>query len=92
MNKLIPVSGGKPMGIQESLESVPELREYHEKYPEMFELGLKVESLPRASSVHACGILITPEPIHTVAPLMRSKEGDAVAQYEGDTLEELGLN
>lgn len=90
MNKLIPVKFGKPYNIEESLEEVPELREWQAQYPELFDLAMKVEKLPRSSSIHACGILITPDPVYKAAPLMRGKDGETVTQYEGPVLEKLG--
>ena len=90
MNKLIPAKFGKVYSIEDSLKEVPELRKWEEQYPKLFELAQKVEKLPRSASVHACGILITPEAIHKSAPIMRSKEGDPVTQYDGPTLEKLG--
>ena len=90
MNKLIPVHQGKTLSIEDSLREVPELRTYEENYPKMFELAKQVESMPRSSSIHACGILITPDPIAKSAPLMRGKEGETVTQYDGPTLESLG--
>lgn len=90
MNKLIPAKFGKVSSIKDSLEEVSELRVWEQRYPELFELAQKVEKLPRSSSVHACGVLITPDAIHRSAPIMRSKEGDPVTQYDGPTLEKLG--
>ena len=91
MNKLIPSHQGKTLSIDDSLEEVPELKQYEETYPKMFELAREVESMPRSSSIHACGILITPEAISKSAPLMRGKEGETVTQYDGPTLESLGF-
>lgn len=90
MNKLIPVKFGKVYTIKDSLEEVAELREWKTRFPELFELAEKVEKLPRSSSVHACGLLITPDPISQSAPIMRSKENEPVTQYDGPTLEALG--
>ena len=90
MNKLIPAKFGKVYTIRESLEEVPELREWQKTYPKLFELAEKVEKLPRSSSIHACGVLITPEPVFKSAPIMRGKNGETVTQYEGPTLEKLG--
>jgi DNA polymerase-3 subunit alpha len=90
MNKLIPAKFGKVYTIEESLKEVPELRKWQAEYPKLFELAMKVEKLPRSSSIHACGILITPDPVDKAAPLMRGKEGERVTQYEGPTLEKLG--
>ena len=91
MNKLIPVRGGTVATIDEALEEVEELRGWKERYPKLFEMANKVLSLPRSSSIHACGLLITSEPIHEVAPLMRGKGGERVTMYDGPTLEQLGF-
>lgn len=90
MNKLIPVKGGKVATIAESLEDVPELKKWQSRFPELFRLSQKVEKLPRSASIHACGLLITPDPVWKSAPVMRGKGGETVVQYEGDTLEKLG--
>lgn len=54
MNKLIPVEQGKVMKIERAIEEVQELQEWRDKYPQLFELSRKVESLPRSASIHAC--------------------------------------
>lgn len=92
MNKLIPVVQGKTLSIDDSLEEVAELREYELIYPKMFELARQVENMPRSSSIHACGILITDEPIAKSVALSRGKEGETVTQFDGPTLESLGWN
>lgn len=90
MNKFIPVNQGKVASISEALETVPEMKKYYDKYPELFETALKVESLPRTNSIHACGVLIMPQSLYGSIPLIRGKSGEIVAQYEGPTLEKLG--
>jgi DNA polymerase-3 subunit alpha len=88
MNKLIPVVFGKPYGIDKALEEVEELREYERRYPEMFDLARKVHSLPRSTGIHACALVITPEPIEEMVPLIKGKAGEIVTQYDGPTLAE----
>ena len=90
MNKLIPVHQGRVLSIDEALEAVPELREYERQYPQLFELARKLQMLPRSASIHACGIVISPEPLDESIPLMRGKDGEVVSQYDGPTLEQLG--
>lgn len=90
MNKLIPVKFGKPYSIDEALEEVAELKQYEQAYPKLFELARKVQSLPRSSSIHACGLLIMDEPVHRLSPIKRGKDGEVVTEYDGPTLEELG--
>lgn len=60
------------LSIEESLEIVPELRKYQEEYPEWFEAAIKLSNIPRATSVHAAGTLISPVPLGKYIPLIRS--------------------
>lgn len=91
MNKLIPSLFGQVYTIDQALEEVKELKEYERQYPELFALARKVLELPRTTSIHACGVVISPVPIFDIAPLMVGKEGEVVTQYDGPTLEKLGL-
>lgn len=91
MNKLIPSLFGQVYTIDQALAEVKELREYERQYPKLFELARKVLELPRTTSIHACGVVISPVPIHQIAPLMLGKDGEVVTQYDGPTLEKLGL-
>lgn len=81
--KLIPMThydeeGDKmsDLSIKESLEVVPELREYHVIYPEMFAMAMKLEGLPRASSIHAAGTLIAKTPLHDLIPMIKKDGGE----------------
>ena len=60
------------LSIEESLEIVPELKKYQEEYPEWFEAAIKLSNIPRATSVHAAGTLISPVPLGEYIPLIRS--------------------
>jgi DNA polymerase-3 subunit alpha len=91
MNKLIPSLFGQVYTIDEALEEVKELKDYETQYPKLFELARQVLELPRTSSIHACGVVISPVPIFEIAPLMSGKGGEVVTQYDGPTLEKLGL-
>ncbi|WP_243510102.1 DNA polymerase III subunit alpha [Cytobacillus oceanisediminis] len=91
LNKHIPVIQGKPIPVSEAMEEIPAIQQYQARYPRLFELALEVESMPRSQSVHACGVLITPEPITNDIALIKGKEGERVASYEGEPLEKLGF-
>lgn len=91
MNKLIPSLFGQVYTIEQALDEVDELREWQDRYPQLFELAIQVEKLPRSQSIHACGIIITSVPVVDVAPLMHGKSGEVVTQYDSVTLEMLGL-
>lgn len=81
--KLIPMThydeeGDKmtDLSIIESLEVVPELREYQVIYPDMFAMAIKLEGLPRATSIHAAGTLIAKTELHDLVPMIKKDGGD----------------
>ena len=81
--KLIPMTyydddGDKmtDLSIEESLNAVEELREYQEIYPEMFEMAMKIEGLPRATSIHAAGTLIAKTPLHDLVPMIKKDDSN----------------
>lgn len=80
------------LSIEESIELVPELKEYADKHPEWFESAIKLSNIPKATSVHAAGTLISPVPLGDYIPLIRSKHEriDATALNLGDA-EEAGF-
>lgn len=54
-------------------------------------LAKKVVGIPRNAGVHASAVVVSPEPISSVAPLARTNEGQAVIQADMGTVEALGL-
>ncbi len=56
----------------------------------LIDMALKLEGLPRHSSTHAAGVLITDLPISEYVPLAKN-DGVITSQYSMVTLEELGL-
>lgn len=70
-----------------------ELAELCRKDPEVARLvrvAREIEGMPRHTTVHAAGILITREPITEYVPLQRD-EGEVVTQFTAPVLEHLGL-
>ncbi len=49
-----------------------------------------LEGMPRQTSTHACGIVITKDPVDTYVPLY-VRDNQISTQYIMTTLEELGL-
>ncbi|MBE7014605.1 MAG: DNA polymerase III subunit alpha [Ruminococcaceae bacterium] len=89
--KLIPF--GPNVTLKGAIDEVPELKklyENEENVKKIIDISLKIEGLPRHSSIHAAGVVITNKPIMEYVPL--HKGDNAVAtQYTMTTLEELGL-
>lgn len=69
------------LSIEESLEIVPELKEWQEIYPNVFDMAMKLEGLPCHTSIHAAGTLIVNTKVADVAPMIKqeSKELNATA-------------
>lgn len=57
----------------------------------LIDMAKRLEGLPRHSSMHAAGVVISKEPIVEYVPLSRGSDGSIVTQYVMTTLEELGL-
>jgi len=60
------------------------------KYKELIDMARKLEGMPRHSSTHAAGVVITREPASFYVPLQKNDEA-IVTQFTMTTLEELGL-
>ena len=79
--------------IKKALEQNKELNELYETNVEikkLLDIAMALEGMPRQASTHACGIVITKEPVDTYVPLY-VREGNISTQYIMTTLEELGL-
>ncbi len=66
------------------------LIEDNEQVRELIETARKVEGMPRNTSTHAAGVVITHDPVASYVPLA-TNDGVPVTQYIMTTLEELGL-
>ena len=56
----------------------------------LIDMALKLEGMPRHSSTHAAGVVVTHKPTDNYVPLQKSDDL-IVTQYPMNTLEELGL-
>ena len=72
-----------------SLE-LAQLYQTDETTKKLLDLSLKLEGLPRHSSTHAAGVVISGVPIMEVVPLQKNEEV-ITTQFPMTTLEELGL-
>ncbi len=78
------------------LEEVPELKEMYETNPnakKVLDSALKLEGVARHASVHACGTVVSAEPLTTYMALQRSPqdENSTITQFEMHSVEDLGL-
>ena len=54
-------------------------------------MAKRLEGLPRHSSMHAAGVVISQKPVDEYVPLSRAADGSITTQFTMTTLEELGL-
>lgn len=72
----------------------PELRglyEADETVKKLIDMSRRLEGLPRHTSMHAAGVVISQKPVVEYVPLSRASDGSLVTQFTMTTLEELGL-
>ena len=89
--KLVPTT--LHITLKEALEASPQLREMYdsdEKVKELIDTAMSLEGMPRNTSTHAAGVVITTDPVCTYVPLSRNDD-TIVTQYTMTTIEELGL-
>jgi DNA polymerase-3 subunit alpha len=95
--KLIPPgSQGFTMTIDRALKEAPELSEMYESDPQakrLIDLARKVEGCARHSSIHAAGVVISPDDLTNHVPLQREPGGGEkiVTQYDMDSVGEDGV-
>ena len=90
--KLVPTM---PLHItlKEALNISPKLKEMYdadERVRQLIDTAMSLEGMPRNTSTHAAGVVITAEPVSTYVPLSRNDD-TIVTQYTMTTIEELGL-
>ena len=80
--------------IDKALKENPELRrtyETDEQVKTLIDMGKRLEGLPRHSSMHAAGVVISQKSVDEYVPLSRAADGTITTQFTMTTLEELGL-
>ena len=81
------------MTIEKALEQSAELRSMRDsdrQVRSLLELAQKIEGMPRHTTIHAAGVVISAEPVMQLVPLQRT-ESAIVTQYTMGVLEQLGL-
>lgn len=90
--KMIP--GDLGMTLDKALKVSPDLRKvYNEddqvKY--LIDMSKRLEGLPRHTSMHAAGVVISRTSVDNYVPLSKAADGTITTQFTMTTLEELGL-
>ena len=90
--KAVPTELG--MTIDKALKANPELKSVYDTDDQahnLINMARRLEGLPRHTSMHAAGVLISPKPVDEYVPLSKASDGTITTQYTMTTLEELGL-
>ena len=80
--------------IDKALKANPELKKIYETdetVRKLIDMSRRLEGLPRHTSMHAAGVVISQKPVMEYVPLSRGSDGSLVTQFTMTTLEELGL-
>ena len=67
------------------------LYEEDKEIHELIDTAKRLEGLPRHTSMHAAGVVISQKDVSEYVPLSRASDGSIVTQFTMTTLEELGL-
>src|SRR3990167_7279899 len=92
ISKLIPFN----FKLEEAIKSVKELNDLYQKDADakkIIDAAKKLEGVARHASVHACGVVISKEPLINFAPLQRAPQNPdiVITQFEMHAIEDLGL-
>ena len=80
--------------LDKALQMNPELKSRYDEEENvryLIDMARRLEGLPRNTSMHAAGVVISNLPVVEYVPLSRAQDGSITTQYTMTTLEELGL-
>ena len=92
--KMIPANPAQNITIRAALDMNPEFKRVYEQDPtikNVVDMAMRLEGLPRHTSMHAAGVVISPKAVDEYVPLSRGTDDAITTQFTMTTLEELGL-
>ncbi len=97
--KLVPLKielGKGESFLKKAIEVIPELNEKYKKDPQakkLLDAAQKLEGVARHASVHACGVVIAPDPLTNYMALQKAPQGEdaIITQAEMHAVEDLGV-
>lgn len=92
VSKMVPAELNITLDL--ALRKNPELKALYdsdEQVRKLIDMSKRLEGLPRHTSMHAAGVVISRTSIDEYVPLSRGADGTIVTQFTMTTLEELGL-
>lgn len=91
---LVPAKNDEhvPITLQEAIDTVPELKEYYDKYTPWFKVALALEGCYKTTGIHAAAVVISDIPFdESPYPLTRAKDGDLIFGWDMNTVDSLSL-
>ena len=82
------------MNIDKALKDNPDLMQLYEENEEakkLIDLSRRLEGLPRHTSIHAAGVVISKREVDCYVPISTGSDGAVTTQYTMETIEQLGL-
>ena len=92
LSKMIPNRLG--ITLREAYQESKRLQAFVKESPlnqQLFSTAMKLEGLPRHTSTHAAGVIISDTPLTEIIPIQAGHEGIYLTQFPMDLLEEIGL-
>ncbi len=92
LTKMVP--GVLNITLEEAIKQEPGFNEAAKKNPQVADLlqvAQRLEGLARNCSVHAAGVVISPQPLQELVPLYKTNRDEIVTQFDMNGLDKLQL-
>jgi DNA polymerase-3 subunit alpha len=92
LTKLVP--NVLNISLEDAIKQEPGFEEAAKKDPridDVLKVALRLEGLSRNCSVHAAGVVISPQPLKELVPLYKTNRDEIVTQFDMSGLEKLAL-
>src|SRR4051812_24341894 len=92
MTRLVP--GVLNIRLKDAIAQEPGFNELASRDPrvrEVLDIAQRLEGFARNSSVHAAGVVISPEPLRNLVPLARTNREEVITQFDMGGIEKLDL-
>ncbi len=92
LTKLVP--NVLNISLEDAIKAEPGFDEASRKDPridDVLKVALRLEGLSRNCSVHAAGVVISPQPLKELVPLYKTNRDEIVTQFDMSGLEKLSL-
>ncbi|MCM3442795.1 DNA polymerase III subunit alpha [Metabacillus halosaccharovorans] len=92
LSKLIPSRPGISLNdAYKESETLQKAITESDLYKQIFKTALKIEGLPRHTSTHAAGVVLSDQPLTNIVPIQEGQQDVYLTQFSMDYLEDLGL-